>query len=392
MALAALMQELSLPSSALPSSGAQVAETDFTVTVLANLDLIEACARELGAPTGFQTAQWLGGVYRHHVLGSAQPIALAFHNATTGELAACLALYVVKKGGFTIARFADCGVSDYNAMLGSLAPHGRPAEARALVARITAALPAIDVLSLERIPVQFGDALGFHPLVTPSRLLGHAVTIDTNIEDYLRGLGKKYRKEVERCYRGLSALGPWSFVRATGAPAVTQAFEALEVQQFARMTQRGEICQLSENRFGTFYREALVAGDDRAQIFTLSLAGETIATLMGILHGNTFTALRIATAGAAYRHVSPGRLIMIETMRHLRGAGITTFDMGIGDYAFKRGFGARAFPLVDLVVPVSARGLVYVAGFRLKTRLRQSSAARALVASARRLMGARKKA
>ena len=59
-------------------------------------------------------------------------------------------------------------------------------------------------------------------------------------------------------------------------------------------------------------------------------------------------------------------------MRHFCAQGVKTFDMGIGDYAFKRGFGTEPIALADLIVPLSWRAIPYVTSLRLKDRLRKN--------------------
>ena len=65
-------------------------------------------------------------------------------------------------------------------------------------------------------------------------------------------------------------------------------------------------------------------------------------------------------------------------MRHFAGQGVRTFDMGIGDYAFKRGFGAQTQPLFDLVVPLTLKALPAAALFRAKGALRRNPRFKAL--------------
>jgi CelD/BcsL family acetyltransferase involved in cellulose biosynthesis len=113
--------------------------------------------------------------------------------------------------------------------------------------------------------------------------------------------------------------------------------------------------------------------DAELALFAVESQGEIIATLFGIVHDGAFTLLRISTAGQAWGHLSPGRLIVVEAMKYF-----VAFDMGIGDYPFKRGFGVEDVPLYDLIV---ARDLLALPGalfHRLKGRLRRNKLARAV--------------
>jgi CelD/BcsL family acetyltransferase involved in cellulose biosynthesis len=111
--------------------------------------------------------------------------------------------------------------------------------------------------------------------------------------------------------------------------------------------------------------------------------GTIIAVLLGVVHQSTFLLLRIANGGEAWRHVSPGRLIVVCAMRELFAQGVATFDMGIGDYQFKRGFGTEPIALVDLLEPVSVKGRAWVMAQRFKARLRENERVRGWVNAVR---------
>ena len=249
-------------------------------------------------------------------------------------------------------------------------------------------------------PVGTGNPLAAHSAAQPSRHQGNALTITDSVETYIRSRGKKYRKEVERCYRVLESEGAWAFARADSAAEIDAAFAALERQQAERHAGKADDYALAGSQFSAFYRDVLADQESAARIFTLSVNGAIIAVLLGLAHcdpaplgdaakakqgehGGTFTLLRIANGGADWKHVSPGRLIVVEAMKYYDARGVKTFDMGIGDYQFKRGFGTEPVPLVDLVVPVSLRGMPYVAAARLKSHLRRNERFRALVARIR---------
>ena len=57
-------------------------------------------------------------------------------------------------------------------------------------------------------------------------------------------------------------------------------------------------------------------------------------------------------------------------MRHFVARKIVSFDLGIGDYAFKRGLGAKALPLVDLEQALSVWAIPHVMLMQAKGWLR----------------------
>jgi CelD/BcsL family acetyltransferase involved in cellulose biosynthesis len=76
--------------------------------------------------------------------------------------------------------------------------------------------------------------------------------------------------------------------------------------------------------------------------------------------------IRIARADQGWSNCSPGRLVIIKTMRLLLEQGYNTFDFSIGDLPHKRRLGTQQSPLFELIVALTARGLPSLAYQRAK--------------------------
>jgi CelD/BcsL family acetyltransferase involved in cellulose biosynthesis len=334
--------------------------------------------------TGFQTLNWLTVLYEE--LASAEhalPRVVIISERNTGEVALILPLLISKKRSLTIARFADLGVSDYGSPILGPVILEKSRSIRRVWRAVRKAMPDVDLIRLERMPAEIGGRT--NPLltrrgITPARHPGNVLTIPDTVEAFLRSRGKKYRKEVERCTRLWEKEGAPRFYRATTPEQIARAYSVLEEQQASRHGTLGSTYVLDKPAYAAFYERLAIDGSDAglASLFALEANGEIIATLFGIVHDGTFTLLRIATGGNAWSHLSPGRLVVVEAMKHFVAQDVRRFDMGIGDYPFKRGFGAEKVPLYDLIV---ARGLsaepaaIY---HRLKGRLRRNEHLRAV--------------
>lgn len=332
-------------------------------------------AERQGVSGAFQTADWLSALFAdvlpvHH----AKPLAVEVR-AADGRLALVLPLAAVRENGLDVLCAPAFGVSDYGGpILGPAAP-ADGAAAEHLWRQVRAVLRAHDLIVVENMPLAIAGRI--NPLAAvraarPAVHHRHALRVEGTVEELLRGLGKKYRKEVERCGRLLAERGEPVFQRADTAEALAHAYAILEDQQAARRREAGGGYLLQEPAYSRVYARVLERGlaTDRAHLFTLGAGGEVGACLMGVTHGRTFTLLRIATAGEAWKRVSPGRLVVIAAMRHFLARGIDTFDMGIGDYAFKQGFGIRSEPLVTLEAALSTRAVPRLAGRRAWMALR----------------------
>ncbi len=351
--------------------------------------LLDLVAGPKTTATAFQTAAWLAPLYDVLLpsLGG-QALGIAVRDARSGELALVLPLVVVREGHFRIARFADLGVSDYRApVLGPAAPTDA-AGAAALWPAVLSALDGIDLIDLTQMPPDIAgrpNPLAILRLAQRARHSRHVMAVPGTVEDFIRSCGRKYRKEVERSLRVLAKEGAVEFRRAETTDEIGRAFAALEAQQGARRRELGGDYALDRPEYSRFYATLLAQGTRGgfAHIFTLSCRGEMVATLLGVVHDGVFTLLRIANAGERWRHVSPGRLIIVEAMRYFAARGVRAFDVGIGSYPFKERFGADETPLFDLVAPLTWKGVPRSVAARAKARLRQSPRFMALIARLR---------
>jgi CelD/BcsL family acetyltransferase involved in cellulose biosynthesis len=235
-------------------------------------------------------------------------------------------------------------------------------------------MPDVDLLRLDRTPAEIGGQP--NPLlmlwgIVPARRSGNVVIVPESVDAYLHERGKKYRKEVERCHRLWEKEGAARFYRAETPEEAVHVYSVLEEQQAARFDTPGGKFTLDEQEF---YERLAIDGSDAGltSLFALEAKGEIVATLFGIVHENTFTMLQLGTGGEAWSHLSPGRLVIIETMKHCVAQGIRRFDFGLGDHPFKRGFGVEEVPLFELIV---ARDLAVVPRamyHRMRARLRKS--------------------
>ncbi len=350
-------------------------------SVLAAVD----AANSVTSGFAFQSPAWLSAVYKGLAPArGAEPLGLVVRDGASRALLAVCALVIERRGRLAVARFADLGVSDYNApLLASDAAIG-PGEAQALWGAIRAALSGIDLVCLERMPSSIAgraNPLALLPSATASRFSSNVLVVPGTVEDMLRSRGKKYRKEVERCYRLLEKEGPYAFTRAETPAEIAEAYRALATQQSTRHETQGSRYVLDDPAYDAFYA-ALLARETTsgfANLFTLRSGAEVVAALFGTVHDGTFTLLRISNGGEAWKHLSPGRLVVVEAMRHFTARGVKRFDMGIGDYAFKRGFGIEPAPLYDLEAALSVRAMPSIALVRVKHAVRSSPRLKAVV-------------
>jgi CelD/BcsL family acetyltransferase involved in cellulose biosynthesis len=170
--------------------------------------------------------------------------------------------------------------------------------------------------------------------------------------------------------------------------------DAMDAQQRARMRQLGLSFVLDDTSHVKFYRDIVTRGLGRgfAVVSTLTCGTEIVATALGIRQGANYSLLRTSYGGKRWANCSPGLLVVERTMAALHEEGVRQFDLSIGNYDYKRRFGACPFPLTDVSIALSWRGIPYVLRDRFAQWLRRypwlaARVARALGKSAPRADG-----
>jgi CelD/BcsL family acetyltransferase involved in cellulose biosynthesis len=341
------------------------------------------------AATPFQGRLWLDCWYRELAKKGAAPLVAIVREAAGGTLALALPLVRRRDGRLTLIESADFGVTDYNApLLGPAAPTDA-AGARRLWRALRRALPPADLLVVTKSPRLLSgriNPLAFVAGAAPSRLSGNLLAIDQPFESYVRGFERKFRKELGREKRVFEAIEGARFEIAAEAARAEAIMAALERMQGARIRGLGRDYRLDEPEKAAFYR-ALArdgVGDGRAVLTALVIGDEIVAALLGVTAGDHYAMVRLAQAGAPWSHFSPGRLMIMESMRALHQRGFRRFDFTTGDYDYKRRLGVATVQLVDVAAALSWRGRPRAARLRLENWLRRQAWARTLAARLRR--------
>jgi len=81
-------------------------------------------------------------------------------------------------------------------------------------------------------------------------------------------------------------------------------------------------------------------------------------------------------ADPAIARASPGELLMLEVIRVQCRRGRRVFDLGVGEARYKNSLCDEVEELVDMALPITARGRIYVAAadglLRLKRLAKQT--------------------
>lgn len=361
---------------ATPRENRFVAEIfDGADDALAALEVIEGGL----LATGFQTLNWLTVFYDEVAHARrAMPRLAVVTDSESDQVVLALPLVVAKEGLLRVASLAAFdGVGHGGPLLGS-EPLSDADRVRDIWRTLRAAIRDVDLIRLERMPAEIGGRP--NPLIdrfgsSTSRASAHRLVIADTFDSYLQGLGKKYRKDLERCHRlWQSEDNPRLFCAETD-DEIAHVFATMEEQQAVWHAARGTKDIFAERSNREFLERLAFDGADAGvtSLFALEAGGRIVATLFGLTHDGVFSLLCISTGGEQWSHLSPGRLIVLETVKHLSAQGVRCFELGVNANPLKHGFGTEELPLYDLIVAQDLAAMPKALAHELAVHLRGTS-------------------
>jgi CelD/BcsL family acetyltransferase involved in cellulose biosynthesis len=245
--------------------------------------------------------------------------------------------------------------------------------ARALIAGLRAMPGGADLLRMQKMPALVGSQL--NPLAALGRLgssslNGNVITVGADLDAYRASIKKM---QLPRSWRVFSRHPGASFSLVTNVQDAVRLLDLIDAQQSARMQSLGLAFDLDQDARAVFYRDLVRRGLDDGYVVMSALSCDeaTVAAVLGIRQGDCFVFLRISNAGQRWSHCSPSRLIVERTIAALHAKGVRVFDLSIGNYAYKRRFGASPLPLTDVSIALSWRGVPSVMRDRAAQWLRR---------------------
>jgi CelD/BcsL family acetyltransferase involved in cellulose biosynthesis len=223
-----------------------------------------------------------------------------------------------------------------------------------------------DVFSFVNLPPSWGGWRNPLDLGGPANASdAYRLTLGADPEAVLeRALSKDARKKLRQKERHLAAIGPVSHRVARVEGEARAYLAAFFAQKAARFRDLGLPDPFAGEGVRRFLVEAalagLEAGEPAVEVHAL-LAGERIvAVFAAAVNPRRCSGMVISfDAEAAVARCSPGDLLVSRVIRAHCLAGREAFDLGVGEARYKNAFCPDAEPLLQVTVPVSAKGAVY---------------------------------
>jgi CelD/BcsL family acetyltransferase involved in cellulose biosynthesis len=262
-----------------------------------------------------------------------------------------------------LLRFMDAGVADYNApILGSAYSVTRP-EFERIWSEILAQLPKFDAIDLEKIPSEIvgrPNPLTFLNCV-PYASSGHSLMLSAlPAEVNARPSVRLQRKNLDRRYQALSGLGRTDF--AINPAGVTTGYVLdrlldLKRQKYLRTTGRDFLATPGVTRF---YRE-IAAPSRLGRISHLSAVlcnDRVVSAHLGFTGRGQFHYV-VPAYDTEYRRFEVGHLLLQHLIDQSFANGLSTFDLGVGDFPYKARWATHHLSLYNYRRPLTVAGWLY---------------------------------
>ncbi len=344
-----------------PSSGAEAATLAATLHPLGPATDLEALIAPY-ARSIFQNPHWLGSWLKTMPDPQIEKAWWVDVREAGGEPVLALPLIFRREGGLGILSSPDLGVTDYNPPLLGRAEVVAAHDREDLWSALRGALPPADLLRLKRMPAEVGEVpnpLARHSLAVCARTSGWVVNLPESWDAYVASLTPKMREKLGKCRRRFLRQPGARFVVTEDVDQALAWLDRFDDLQRQRIEEKGAPYILDREPYASFYRTLARSGlpEKRIAMAALMAGDEIVAVNFAVREGSTAVYLRVANQFGSWAPMAPGLLVTEHLMRHLHDDGVRTFDFAMGDYAYKRRFGAERLPLVTVEIALTARAM-----------------------------------
>ena len=338
--------------------------------------------------TPYQAYGWIRAFVE--TVGAAQGMSFryALLRDAAGAPCALLPLAITRRSGF---RFAEIiGGKHANYHMGLYAPafaakFDAPLAAR-MLREIGTAIGGLDALIFVNQPATWQGLANPPALLaagaSPSRAYKLALVPGDGDATLRRSMSSHARKKLKNKRSRFGDLGPSRLSRAETPAEIERVMAAFLSQKAARFRAMGLQDPFAEPSVRAFLKRAAGPGGATAplELYSLDLAGNTVATYIGAVHGDRFSGMATSfDMDSEAVKTSPGELLLAELIRRKCREGIAVLDLGVGEARYKTSFCDDHDDLVDSFLPLTLKGRLFAKTAQtrraLKRRIKRSPAA-----------------
>ncbi len=203
---------------------------------------------------------------------------------------------------------------------------------------------------------------------------GYVVTLERDFEAVFNArFGKTTRHSLKRKERKLGSFGAVEYGWAASLGERLDILEAFFDQKSQWFAETG-IHDAFASRHRAFYRAMAALDtpeDGQIQLGYMKVAGEVVATFIGVMRGDRFSLLLSSITGGELRRWSPGLLLLRSQIQDLCRRGVKFYDLGVGEARHKSEWADMDVPLFDSFIGFDPMGRLAVLPLSMRSRAKR---------------------
>lgn len=284
---------------------------------------------------------------------------------------AILPLTITRRSGIRFAEFIGGRHANYH--MGLYAPDFASAldavSARAMLVEIAAAIGRLDAFVFNNQPTTWQDranplaALAAGP--SPSAAYKLGLGPGDGESALRRSMSSHAHKKLKNKRNRFAGFGASSLVRADTPAAIERVIGAFLSQKAARFKMMGVPDPFADPAVRAFLHQGVQpcnGARPALELYSLDLEGQSVATYIGAVQGTRFSGMATSfDMDSETARTSPGEILLIDLIKLKSRAGITIFDMGVGEARYKATICDQKDELVDTFLPLTLPGRAFAA-------------------------------
>lgn len=238
-------------------------------------------------------------------------------------------------------------------------------DADAMLRAILSLAPGIDYAYLARQPARIGTADNpFHYVSAhPFSAGAHAASLDGTWDGFYRNRRSgRARNKNARMEKRLAALGEIHFECVEDPLERSKTAAWVLDLKHRQLEQTGARSPFGADDIRSFFDR--MTSNDELKLFRLTLDGEPLAAVLGLVRNGCFYYLVPVYEFGARARCSPGNALLHRVIEWSFDQGLSRFDFTIGDEAYKRDWSDIDVPMSFTCLSASPRGRLAAAAVR----------------------------
>lgn len=381
------------PTDDLDSAMSSAGRSAFHVDVIDSLAAAEPAWRELETPPHLSTpyqrfdfqSAWFNTV---GVAEGCRPLIVVLRD-DAGAALLLLPLIVSQRRGLQIASYFGGSHINLNMplMQRRFAERATRDDVEAIIDRLHIAAPQVDILDLERQPVEWEGVTNPMTLLPgqPSPTLCPLLIVEPGEDPSIR-ISTSYRRRLRSKERKLQALPGYRYIRADDDETAQRLLEAFLTMKRQHMAEQKLPDIFGDPSVAEFIKKLATTRIDQGryaiEVHAIECDDEVIAISANVANQFCSSVMFGTYTNSENAKFSPGVILMRYMIDDYAERNIPTIDFGIGDDEYKRQFCRRDRVITDSYIALTSRGrlgVMTLSGLaRAKGLIKQSPALRKL--------------